>query len=336
EITDDSKESDIDRPLFTDADVIEEIEKSENSTDNRPFWETPDVSGEQLSMFDDPVPISKNKQPEPKEETFAEGLFVGNVNRYTALHDEIIRGTGFQGGKSRVQKFYDEKKPTNKEFAGFLKHEYGIGGHSGDGEISFVDHDAKGMFFTHENGEKFKFTWDNIAAVTAELIDKGEYIVQTDTDRTIQNEKDIVEYSVPDSPIETGITDDTSKKTDISEKTELSAKIESDRNSVTEKSEQLENNITEEKPETVEIGDKFRNKMTGKIFEVTSLSEFITDECTVKHESNGVEITENIPDEKLLDENLYEYIGNGEIIAENAEIPEKTDIKIVFEVVGGG
>ncbi|MDE6832895.1 MAG: hypothetical protein K2J39_01400, partial [Ruminococcus sp.] len=65
EITDDSKESDIDRPLFTDADVIEEIEKSENSTDNRPYWETPDISGEQLWMFDDSIPISKNRQSEP-------------------------------------------------------------------------------------------------------------------------------------------------------------------------------------------------------------------------------------------------------------------------------
>ena len=199
---------------------------------------------------------------------------MGNVNRFTALHDEIIRGTGFQDGKLRVQKFYDEKKPTNKEFADFLKHEYGVGGHSGDGEISFVDHDAKGMFFTHENGEKFKFTWSDIAEMTAATIEKGEYIGQK------------------------------------------------------EKSKNLENNVAEEKSETVEIGDKFRNKMTGEISEVVSLSgalPYITDDCTVKRESNGFAITGNISYEKLLDENLYEYIGRDNV-EEKTDISEKTEM----------
>ena len=80
--------------LIPDKDIpsIEEIEKSENSTDNRPFWETPDISGEQLSLFGDSVPLAQKRQSEPKKEKFAEGLFVGNVNRFTALHDEIMRG----------------------------------------------------------------------------------------------------------------------------------------------------------------------------------------------------------------------------------------------------
>ncbi len=80
----------------------------------------------------------------------------------------------------RVKQFYDEKSPTNKEFADFLKKEYGIGGHSGNGEISFVDHDSKGIFFTLENGEKFKFTWSEVAGMTFEIIDKNEYITQND------------------------------------------------------------------------------------------------------------------------------------------------------------
>ncbi|MCM1474381.1 MAG: hypothetical protein NC040_10000, partial [Muribaculaceae bacterium] len=276
--SDDLDDEDVDKPLFTDANVIEEIEKSENSTDNRPFWEIPDISGEQLSMFGDSVPISPERQSEPKKEKFADGLFVGNVNRFTALHDEIIRGTGFQGGKLRVQKFYDEKNPTNKEFADFLKHEYGIGGHSGDGEIYFVDYNSKGMFFTHENGEKFKFTWSDVAEMTSATIEKGEYIEQNNIE--------------------------------------------------TEISEQLENSITGENPKTVEIGDKFRNKMTGEISEVVSLSgalPYITDDCTVKRESNGFAITGNISYEKLLDENLYEYIGRGNV-EEKTDISEKTEM----------
>lgn len=472
DISNDSDDKNVDKPLFTDADVIEEIEKSENSADNRPFWETPDVSGEQLSMFDDPVPLSQNKQSEQKKDTFSDGLFVGNVNRFTALHDEIMRGTGFQGGKSRVQKFYKEKKPTNKEFADFLKHEYGVGGHNGNGEISFVDHDSKGMFFTLDSGEKFKFNWSDVAEMTAEMINKDEYIAQSDIDRktdisektdksgnTSAHDKDIPVYkgewktadnmelykdivvenkrfaemaksvigngknpaesvkilteefgfertawltalNIAAHPLDNRFyqTDkewackvlaphfeiqpdelfrqDAEKrnkfdklisggtlydihnthlaqfaetlipeyekyleKAVIVEKPNIAEKIELDRTSVTKKSEQLENNITEEKPETVEIGDKFRNKMTGEISEVISLSgalPYITDDCTVKRESDGFAITGNISYEKLLDENFYEYIGKGEIIAENADIPEKTDKKIIFEAVGGG
>ncbi|MDE7364763.1 MAG: hypothetical protein K2N27_07785, partial [Ruminococcus sp.] len=82
----------IDKPLFSDADVIEEIEKSENASDNRPFWETPDIQGEQLSLFGDSVPFVAKKVPEQNKEVFADGLLVGNVNRFTALHDEIMRG----------------------------------------------------------------------------------------------------------------------------------------------------------------------------------------------------------------------------------------------------
>lgn len=189
-----------DAPLFSDADVIEEIEKSENASDNRPFWETPDVQGEQLSLFGDSVPFVAKKVPEQNKEVFADGLFVGNVNRFTALHDEIMRGTGFQNGKFRVKQFYDEKKPANKEFADFLKNEYGTGGHSGDGEIRFVDHDSKGMFFTLDSGEKFKFTWSDVAEMTAEIINKGEYITQTDIDRRIQN----AEYTNKDIPVYKG------------------------------------------------------------------------------------------------------------------------------------
>ena len=59
-----------------------------------------------------------------------------------------MRGTGFQDGKFRVQEFYQKNHPTNQEFADFLKKAYGTGAHSGDGDISFVDYNSKGMIFT--------------------------------------------------------------------------------------------------------------------------------------------------------------------------------------------
>ena len=75
-----------DVPLFIDNDVIEEIEKSQNASDNRPFHEMPDIQGEQLSLFGDSVPIGEKNKPKQNKEKFAEGLFVGGVNRFTALH----------------------------------------------------------------------------------------------------------------------------------------------------------------------------------------------------------------------------------------------------------
>ncbi|MDE5854497.1 MAG: hypothetical protein K2H19_05485, partial [Ruminococcus sp.] len=83
-----------------------------------------------------------------------------------------------------------------KEFADFLKNEYGIGGHSGNGEIKFVDHDSKGIFFTLENGEKFKFTWSEVAGMTSEIIDKNEYITQNND---IIHKESLADFDVPDN-----------------------------------------------------------------------------------------------------------------------------------------
>ncbi len=292
-----------DAPLFVDADVIEEIEKSENSTDNRPFWETPDVQGEQLSLFGDSVPFVAKKVPEQDKKVFADGLFVGNVNRFTALHNEIMRGTGFQDSKLRVKKFYDEKKPANKDFADFLKHEYGMGGHSGDGEIRFVDHDSKGMFFTLDSGEKFKFTWSDIAEMTSTIIDKGEYITQEDIDHKISHEKYTNEHTNSDSAFDTA-----------------------------------NEPAKDEKATTIEVGDKFRNKMTGEISEVISLTgalPWYTEDCTVRRESSGFAIEENVPYSTLFNTEKYEYLGKGEVPENSEKSPEISD-KITFEMLGGG
>ena len=66
---------------------------------------------------------------------------------------------------------------------------------------------------------------------------------------------------------------------------------------------------------TVEIGDKFRNKLTGDVSEVVSLTgalPFYTDDCTVQRESGGFAITENISYDRLLNKDLYEFIGKAE------------------------
>lgn len=75
---------DIDRPLFTDAAVIDEIQKNENS--DVPFWEMPEAQGEQLSLFGDPEPLTFSKPAKEKPKTeFAKGPVVDGVQVIMSL-----------------------------------------------------------------------------------------------------------------------------------------------------------------------------------------------------------------------------------------------------------
>lgn len=110
-----------------------------------------------------------------------------NISRENLIYNEVMRGTGFEGGKFRVADFY-QANPSKKDFADFLKNEYGIGGHSGDGPVKFADHDSKGIEITLTTGKE-NFTWNDVAKVISELIEKGEYITQKDIDNRIRRAK---------------------------------------------------------------------------------------------------------------------------------------------------
>ena len=110
-----------------------------------------------------------------------------NVSRENLLHNEVMRGTGFVDGKFRVEDFY-KTNPEKKDFIDFLKKEYGIGGHSGDGPVKFADHDSKGIEITLTTGKE-NFTWNDVAKVISDLMDKGEYITQNDIDNRIRRAK---------------------------------------------------------------------------------------------------------------------------------------------------
>ena len=292
--TKETEEIDDDAPLFADDDVIEQIQADEKA--DIPFWEKPDIEGEQLSLFGDPEPI-QSKAPDKAKSEFAPGPVVDGVQVFEALAAEIDRGTGFVNGKIRVQEFYEKSKsepnhPTTQELADFLKKEYGIGGHSGEGNISLVDYDSKGMTFSFENGEKFRHSWHDVAVMTESRLKDNTYL----------------------SP----------------EQQEQWQAMKAER-SAEEKFE----------PYKVEIGDKFRNKATGVVSEVVSLTgalPYYTDDCTVKRLSGAFEITENISYDKLLNSGLYEYIGRNEpekeqsapVKPEMAEVtPDKPEIPTV-------
>ncbi len=84
-------------------------------------------------------------------------------------------GSGFAGGKERIERFYTEKQPDKKAFSEMLKKEYGIGGHSGKGDVRFVNHNGKGISISFNNDKKISLTWNEIAERISKLIDNGEY-----------------------------------------------------------------------------------------------------------------------------------------------------------------
>lgn len=173
--TPEQETADIDKPLFTDTAVIDEIQRNENA--DVPFWEMPEAQGEQLSLFGDSEPLTASKPaPEKPKSEFAKGPVVDGVQVYEALAAEIDRGTGFVHGKLRVQDFYEEQHPTVQQLADFLKKEYGTGGHSGEGKISLVDYDSKGLTFSFENGEKFRHSWYNVATMTESRLRDDTYL----------------------------------------------------------------------------------------------------------------------------------------------------------------
>lgn len=148
---------------------------------------------EQLTLFGESEPVNSSVSAK----TIAPvqyGEPVADVNRFEELHKEIMRGSGFEGGKFRIAEFFQENNPSNQEFADFLKNEYGTGGHTADGNIFSVDHDSKGIHFTLrsvDNGiskETFDFSWTEVAKLTADLIQHDKYITQSDIDRKNQRE----------------------------------------------------------------------------------------------------------------------------------------------------
>ena len=80
----------IDKPLFTDETVIDEIQRNEQ--DDVPFWENPDIEGEQLSLFGDSEPLTaSNTEKEKSKSEFSKGPVVDGVQVYEALAAEIDR-----------------------------------------------------------------------------------------------------------------------------------------------------------------------------------------------------------------------------------------------------
>ena len=113
------------------------------------------------------------------------------------IDDAMTRGSGFEGGKGRIFTFFQEPH-TDKEKVDFLKHEYGIGGHShalSSAMKSDESHDGKGLHYKKDGCPDVHFTWEKVAKRITSLIQKGRYLTDKEQDEydKIQAEKALAE-----------------------------------------------------------------------------------------------------------------------------------------------
>lgn len=233
------------------------------------------------------------------------------LSREEALRQEIMQGSGFVGGKFRISEYYAEHQPSREQFAAFLKNEYGVGGHSGEGQIFMVNHNASGIEIEFRNSEKYHYKWSEIAKETAALLDAGIYITSEDIQEHIRYAKFAIEHFDPAYHTQ----DSLEQAKAVLRQYEPEALAE-------------ETAAPEKEPEVttkrgVAIGDRFRNLTTGEICEVVSLTgalPWITDDCTVSRTDGSFTITENISYQQLLNTERYERIETAEQAAQPAEV----------------
>ena len=107
-------------------------------------------------------------------------LMQEHESRFT---DECRRGSGYEGGRVRI--YCASCHLWVKEFAGFLKEEYGsYYGHTTtfpDGVNGFADYNGKGMrLCVFKTGWKEEHTWLEMAVEIKRLICSGEYLSEKD------------------------------------------------------------------------------------------------------------------------------------------------------------
>lgn len=140
----------------------------ESKTENRgkPIWERRNRPSMQRSLFD----AFDEQTPEEKLKEWG-----------------LKRGSGFEYGKYRIYEKYQDN-PTDKEFADFLRREYGTGGGGYDDEIWT---DGKGMKLRHrdrenpENEVGMILKWEQVAYGIADLIDEDKYFDDKESEEYI-------------------------------------------------------------------------------------------------------------------------------------------------------
>ena len=103
-------------------------------------------------------------------------------NRFT---HELKRGSGFEGGKVRI--YCAAMNMNIKDFAVYLKDEYGVGGHSADfpdGGCGFTDYNSKGLTIREwKSRQEEKYSWQEVAREIKRLIVHNEYLTDKEWSR---------------------------------------------------------------------------------------------------------------------------------------------------------
>ena len=128
-------------------------------------------------------------------------------------------GSGIAGGKGRIFAFFQENH-TEKEKADFLKHEYGLGGHSHalSGAVgSNEDHNGKGMRYQKDGCPEVRFTWEAVSKWITKLIRQDRYLTreeQVEYDK-IQAEKALAEADALNAHAETAAQKEAMEKLNL-------------------------------------------------------------------------------------------------------------------------
>ena len=93
------------------------------------------------------------------------------------IADSLANGSSFEGGKSRIYAFF-QTQHSPKEYADFLKEEYGTGGrsHAVSRESgSFEEHGSKGIILKKSGCADVQMNWNKVASRISELIHLNRY-----------------------------------------------------------------------------------------------------------------------------------------------------------------
>lgn len=190
-----------DKPLFTDASVIEEIQKNEKSSEKKPESEI--MSGDQLNMFGDPVPLSSSDKEKQNElspgfiEKYNLEIDFSKINSVSLEYeyDEYEGGIDSDGHerKDNYSHHKDEIKFSTDELNNIIRSE--------NGELGYIETEVtlsealeeieKHLDEASENSEKSVYIYDKD--------NKAEYIDPLKHEKSPEETLNSVE-SKPDTP----------------------------------------------------------------------------------------------------------------------------------------
>ena len=133
----------------------------------------------QLSFFDAHIP-TEAEQIETIDQAESEKKPSAFVLSQAEIENELRKhGSGFEGGKQRIMALY-QTQPDRTLRAKALAKEYGTGGHSHDfldGSWGFVNHDWKGLIFSHySDHQKITLKWAQVEKYIDLMIQSDRYL----------------------------------------------------------------------------------------------------------------------------------------------------------------